>query len=303
MVAYAGEVRKKDSMRPVRADYDEKMKAILDAAADLFAKNGYPMAKMQDIAKACDAKKSALYHYFPTKDDLLFAMCDEHMDRVLAEVEKVATGPGGAEQRFFSLVLAYTQKSAQSRRRHVVAMNDVKYLPRASQLSLRKRQTRLTNVVAELLSELNPELPAFLLKMYTMLLVGMLNWTDIWYRPAGRVKPQELCERIARLFLSGFLAESRGANYGALERFLRDLPHEQTSITLSLKQIEQLVNAKLPDSALDFPQWWANEGDGLLTPQAGAWIKSGFEVETLRQTPPVTWVRFLRRSEAFTQAN
>lgn len=279
------------------------MKAILDAAADLFAKNGYPLAKMQDIAKACDAKKSALYHYFPTKDDLLFAMCDEHMDRVLADVEKVATGPGGAERRFFSLVLTYTQKSAQSRRRHVVAMNDMKYLPRASQLSLRKREIKLTDVVAKLLNELNPELPTILLKPYTMLLIGMMNWTDIWYRPAGAVKPQELCERIARLFLNGFLAESRGPNYEALGRFLRALPHGQASITLSLEQIEQLVNAKLPDAALDVPRWWANEGDGLLTPQAGAWTKSGFEVETLRQTPPVTWVRFLRRTEAAAQAD
>ena len=52
-------------------DYDTKSRAILDSAASLFAKVGYPNAKMQDIAQACGATKSMLYHYFPTKDDLL----------------------------------------------------------------------------------------------------------------------------------------------------------------------------------------------------------------------------------------
>ena len=68
-------------------DYGTKSHAILDSAAALFAKEGYPSAKMQDIAKACGATKSMLYHYFPTKDDLLFAMLMEHLERVVHSVE------------------------------------------------------------------------------------------------------------------------------------------------------------------------------------------------------------------------
>ena len=55
--------------------------------------------------------------------------------------------------------------------------------------------------------ELNPHLADNLYKPYTMMLVGMLNWTDFWYSSTGPVKPQELCDRMARLFLNGFLAE------------------------------------------------------------------------------------------------
>jgi hypothetical protein len=40
-----------------------------------------------------------------------------------------------------------------------------------------------------------------------MMLIGMLNWTDMWYRTGGTMKPQELCDRMTRLFLKGFLAE------------------------------------------------------------------------------------------------
>jgi AcrR family transcriptional regulator len=188
-------------------DYDTKAQAILDSAASLFAREGYPSAKMQDIAKACGATKSMLYHYFPTKDELLYAMLEEHLEKVIAGIEEVATKGGTHSDRFNALVVVYAQKSAQSRRRHTIAMNDVKYLPKAMQAPLLALERKVCDLVADILRQLNPGMAQEVYKPYTMLLIGMLNWTDIWYKPGGKMKPQELCDRISRLFLRGFLAE------------------------------------------------------------------------------------------------
>jgi AcrR family transcriptional regulator len=195
-------------MPRVRADdYDAKAQAILDSAAALFAKVGYPNAKMQDIAKECGASKSMLYHYFPTKDDLLFAMLEEHLEKVIAGIEEVSTALGTKKQRFAAFVQVYAQKSAQSRRRHVTAMNDVKFLPKAQQKPIRELEKRVTDLVAKVLRDQNPGLADSSYKPYAMLLIGMLNWTDTWYQPSGAIKPAELSDMIARLFLRGFLAE------------------------------------------------------------------------------------------------
>ena len=195
-------------MPRVRADdYDTKAQNILSSAAALFAKVGYPNAKMQDIAKACGASKSMLYHYFPTKDDLLFAMLEEHLQQVITGLEEVVSQPGPAKERFAAFVELYAQKSAQSRRRHVSAMNDVKFLPKAMQTPLLRLETEVTDLTAQMLEQVNPGLPETVYKPYAMLLLGMLNWTDYWYKPTGEMKPQELCERISRLYLKGFLAE------------------------------------------------------------------------------------------------
>lgn len=195
-------------MPRVRADdYEAKSQAIMDCAAVLFAKEGYPSAKLQDVAKACGATKSMLYHYFPTKDDLLLAMLKEHLEKVVQSVETALEQAGSPRDRMLALVQAYTQKSIQSRRRHMVAMQDVKYLPKAKQAPLIELQRQITERVAELLRALNPDLPDDVYKPYSMMLIGMLNWTDVWYQPSGKVKPQELCDRMSRLFLKGFLAE------------------------------------------------------------------------------------------------
>jgi len=195
-------------MPRVRADdYDAKTQTILDRAAALFAKVGYPNAKMQDIAQACGATKSMLYHYFPTKDDLLFAMLEEHLQNLIDAMEDALASPRPTQERLQMMIESYTQKSAQSRRRHMVAMNDVKFLPKAKQTPLIALQRQLSELVSRLLRELNPSLPEEVYKPYTMMLLGMLNWADFWYRPSGAVKPQELCDRMSRLFLKGFMAE------------------------------------------------------------------------------------------------
>lgn len=195
-------------MPRVRADdYETKSQAIMDCAAVLFAKSGYPSAKLQDVAKACGATKSMLYHYFPTKDDLLLAILKEHLERVVQSIESALAQPGPPRDKMLALVQSYTQKSIQSRRRHMVAMQDVKYLPKGKQAPLIELQRRITELVADLLRTLNPDLPEDVYKPYSMMLIGMLNWTDVWYQPTGKVKPQELCDRMSRLFLKGFLAE------------------------------------------------------------------------------------------------
>ena len=195
-------------MPRVRAnDYQVKSQAILDSAAALFAKVGYPNAKMQDVAEACGATKSMVYHYYPTKDDLLFAMLEEHLQRLIAAVENVTLARLPAQARFEAFVTTYVQKSTQSRRRHVTAMNDVKFLPKQLQLPLLQLERKATDLLTKLLRELNPVLSDRVYKPYALLLLGMLNWTDFWYKPTGEIKPHELCERVSRLFLKGFLAE------------------------------------------------------------------------------------------------
>lgn len=195
-------------MPRVRSDkYESKSQAIMDCAATLFANEGYPSAKMQDIAKACGATKSMLYHYFPTKEDLLFAMLMEHLEQVVDSIEEAIALPATPHDRLVSVVQVYTQKSMQVRRRHLIAMQDVKYLPKARQTPLIELQRELVEMMSMLLRELNPGLSEHVYKPYTMMLVGLLNWTDIWYRPSGVMKPEELCDRISRLFLSGFMAE------------------------------------------------------------------------------------------------
>lgn len=189
-------------------DYDQKVRLIKDAAAELFAQTGYPGAKLLDVARACGASKSMLYHYFPTKDDLLFSMIEEHLQEVLAALQEVDAVDLPVKKKFPLFLQHFQQKSSETRQRNMVAMNEAKYLPEKMQKKLLKLEKQIVELVVKQIKAVNPKLDDGLYKVYAMLLIGMLNWTDTWYNPNGPIKPEELVERTTSLFLNGFMKVS-----------------------------------------------------------------------------------------------
>lgn len=194
-------------MARVRADdYDDKKQSMLDRAAALFARKGFDGTTMIDVADACGASKSLLYHYFGGKEDLLFAIVSEHIKAQSAELSGIVDLPLPAEERFARFIAAFVERAADSRNEHLVLMNDLKFLPQARQAQVRKLQTRLVGLMIALLKEINPGLmkPAKVQAPYAMLLFGMIIWTFTWYQKTGALSPAELAARISHLFVHGF---------------------------------------------------------------------------------------------------
>jgi AcrR family transcriptional regulator len=51
--------------------------AILDAARDLFVSDGYRNVSMRKVAERIEYSAAAIYSYFPSKDDIFFALAEE----------------------------------------------------------------------------------------------------------------------------------------------------------------------------------------------------------------------------------
>ena len=52
--------------------YDSKLVHIRDTAAALFARDGFSRTSMAELASDCGVSKALLYHYFDSKEALLF---------------------------------------------------------------------------------------------------------------------------------------------------------------------------------------------------------------------------------------
>ncbi|GCE75189.1 TetR/AcrR family transcriptional regulator [Cellulomonas biazotea] len=69
---------------------------VLRAALGLFAAQGYANTSVQQVVEAAGVTKGAMYHYFQSKDDLLFAIYDrmltlqtDHLETIVARGEPV----------------------------------------------------------------------------------------------------------------------------------------------------------------------------------------------------------------------
>jgi AcrR family transcriptional regulator len=70
--------------RPKSATHDNKRDQILDVAAQCFALQSYAAASMNDIATAGGTSKARLYHYYDSKEAILFDLLDRYTQRLLA---------------------------------------------------------------------------------------------------------------------------------------------------------------------------------------------------------------------------
>jgi len=81
--------------RPVADDSrEDTRRLLLDAAAQLISERGYRGAAVNDLIARAGLSKGAFYWHFKRKDDLLFALLDERLDRPIRElVEMLQSAP------------------------------------------------------------------------------------------------------------------------------------------------------------------------------------------------------------------
>ena len=72
-------------------DKAQTREKILDAAASAFSKRGYHDTAVDDIVKASGTSKGAFYFYFPTKEDIFFALVNKLLERLTSSIEKDAS--------------------------------------------------------------------------------------------------------------------------------------------------------------------------------------------------------------------
>lgn len=189
--------------------YPENQQLILDRAAELFAARGFPRTSIAELSRACKFSKAWLYHYYDSKEAILYAMLRQHMLDLLAINREALAAEDDPEAQFRAFVRAAVVAYVKTPHKHIVLMNDLDCLPPEQAEEIRQLERELVKTVTALLERLNPALSdhPMLRKPYAMMFYGLINWTYIWYDPSGPVAPERLADLAADLFLNGFRAQ------------------------------------------------------------------------------------------------
>src|SRR6266403_959934 len=81
-------MRSARSLNPVRAPVGDKREAILRAAVQVFAHNGYFNSKVADIAREAGIADGTVYLYFKSKEEILHSIFDRSMEKAIADGKK-----------------------------------------------------------------------------------------------------------------------------------------------------------------------------------------------------------------------
>lgn len=85
-------------MSPREDVSEERKEQILDAATEVFAQKGFDHARMDDIVEETGLSKGALYWYFKSKDDIIFAIMDRLFQLEFKELEDLTQSDASATE-------------------------------------------------------------------------------------------------------------------------------------------------------------------------------------------------------------
>lgn len=177
---------------------------MLDAAVRLFNEKGFQSTSLDDVAGALQVTKPTIYHYFASKDEILFECVRLGLEHIRRAVESASTGSSSGLERLKTLIHEYALVKTRNFGICVSRTTDDQ-LSSASRLHFRalKREINqlLQNVIVASVADgsvrpVDPRLTAFAV-------AGALNWIAHWYRPDGGMAPEAIADGMVEMLVSG----------------------------------------------------------------------------------------------------
>jgi len=163
-------------------------------------------SSIADLADACKLSRGALYHYFESKEAILFAILDAHVREMIERVEAAVSAGGSTLTQFQNVIRTIVEVNAKSPHEQRVLIHDLPFLSEDEQQAIKRLERQLVDTVTDLLLRLDIEgkIVKRTRKIYTMMLFGIINYTYTWYDPKGGIGPREFADIAIELFVHGF---------------------------------------------------------------------------------------------------
>lgn len=179
---------------------------ILTKAAEVFEQRGFAQTRLEDIASVLSLKRSAIYYYFKTKNDILHALVEDYADRKAREMEElVMSHQGSAAEKLHMLlsasILNRTVEGPRVRALDTVATE----MPPETKAAFEQARRRILNLHVDVIRDgiERGELRAVDPTMAALAVLGVANWTSWWYSPTGRQQPEQLSRSLVDIAING----------------------------------------------------------------------------------------------------
>ena len=194
--------------RTQATDYEAQRAAILDHAAEAFAQAGYASCTMTEVARQSGASKARLYHYYESKEAILYDLLDRHtqglLDIALGVRERARREKLAPHVELRSLIASFLDAYQTARTRHIALLNDVRFLGPAQQEKIRSRERAVVDAFLRALARAFPKrVNARNARALTMMLMGAMNWTFTWLKPDGPLTYADYAAEVTRTLFEG----------------------------------------------------------------------------------------------------
>ncbi len=193
----------RDASTPTHVKGDGRVRQIEQAAAELFFRRGYQSTSLRDIAQAVGIRPASLYHHFPSKQDLLFAVLNRTIDDLIDRGEQVLMTELDPVAQLRGLASEFVLYVAERPREGMVGDTEIEHLDDGNRATLLSKRDRYQRILEQVVAAGNLQgcFAVVDVKLTVYAILGMCNHVTIWFRPGGRRVAADVAQEYADLAL------------------------------------------------------------------------------------------------------
>jgi AcrR family transcriptional regulator len=176
---------------------------IVRVATQLFARNGYRAVGMRSIAEEVGIRTSSLYHHFPSKEDLLYAISLDVTRDFIRDYAHLLSGAAPAAQRLADFVRGHVTYFAAHRLEQAVSRRELRELSPDHGAEVRGYMSTYREHVEQFFrdgvaaGEFSVPEPAVAARA----VLDMVNGIGVWYHDDGRLTIEQIADVYAAMVL------------------------------------------------------------------------------------------------------
>jgi len=191
-----------------RTTYDDRLNHILEVATQLIARVGYQNASMRAVAQAAKVSLAGIYHYFDSKESMLFLIQSRAFNSLLGNLREKIHGVSDPREQLAIMVRAHLEYFAANISALKVCSHELDSLTGEAYEhthAIRRQYYDETRKIIDRLLDAYRVNGGIDRHVATMYLFGALNWLYRWYDPMRGRPPSSIAKQITAQFLHGII--------------------------------------------------------------------------------------------------
>jgi AcrR family transcriptional regulator len=191
------------------SSYELNRGRVIATAADLFARNGYHGTGIAELGRAVGLGRGALYHYIESKEAVLYAISKDQVDKMNSLAESILDEGLEPEELLRTMARGLLRNIATHRSEWTVFFREYGALTGQRRDHVIAARERYEGYWRQALDQ---GVRSGVLRPTRRILVkgilGMLNYTYLWFEPDGELTPEELADIFMDALIHGLSSRS-----------------------------------------------------------------------------------------------
>jgi AcrR family transcriptional regulator len=190
--------------------FDRRLAKLLDHAARIFCEKGYEGASMRDLSRATGMSLAGLYHYFASKEELLYLIQKHTFLTIIENLRGRLQSSSDPEERIRIFIENHLEYSLANKEAMKVLTHEDDTLKNEHGTEVRAIKRDYYRICLDLLEDFQRARGLqFSGRLAVLSLFGMINWIYTWHNPRVDANAVALAREMGDIFLHGVLNGGR----------------------------------------------------------------------------------------------